>query len=83
MPTARGNTNTYIEQIYLTSSEVNTSTNATRTCIDAICGRVHDMRGRVEGILQAPESAVGQPCGSLSTGNIRRIFGGTFETLCA
>eukprot|EP00976_Prorocentrum_cordatum_P083569 1185307-Prorocentrum_minimum.AAC.3 len=32
---------------------------------------------------QAPESAIGQPCGSLSAGNIRRTFGGTFETPCA
>eukprot|EP00976_Prorocentrum_cordatum_P064568 1177545-Prorocentrum_minimum.AAC.1 len=31
---------------------------------------------------QAPESTVGQPCGSLSAGNIRRIFGGIFEVLC-
>eukprot|EP00976_Prorocentrum_cordatum_P066225 1178224-Prorocentrum_minimum.AAC.1 len=28
--------------------------------------------------LQAPESTVSQPCGSLSTGNIRRIFGRIF-----
>ena len=32
---------------------------------------------------QAPESTVGQPCGSLSAGNIRRIFGGIFEMPCA
>eukprot|EP00959_Pyramimonas_sp_CCMP1952_P175084 3658741-Pyramimonas_sp.AAC.2 len=32
---------------------------------------------------QAPDSTVGQPCGSLSVGNIRRIFGGTFEILRA
>eukprot|EP00959_Pyramimonas_sp_CCMP1952_P169058 3531623-Pyramimonas_sp.AAC.2 len=31
---------------------------------------------------QAPESTVSQPCGSLSAGNIRRIFGGIFEMLC-
>ena len=32
---------------------------------------------------QAPESTVDQPCGSLSAGNIRRIFGEIFEMLCA
>eukprot|EP00976_Prorocentrum_cordatum_P014651 292978-Prorocentrum_minimum.AAC.2 len=33
---------------------------------------------------QAPESTVGQPCGSLmSAGNICRIFGGLFEMPCA
>eukprot|EP00959_Pyramimonas_sp_CCMP1952_P006410 134118-Pyramimonas_sp.AAC.1 len=32
---------------------------------------------------QAPESTVGQPCGSLSAGNKRRIFGGIFEILRA
>eukprot|EP00959_Pyramimonas_sp_CCMP1952_P021636 456281-Pyramimonas_sp.AAC.1 len=32
---------------------------------------------------QAPESTVGQPCGSLSAGDIRRIFGGMFEMPCA
>eukprot|EP00976_Prorocentrum_cordatum_P077852 1182858-Prorocentrum_minimum.AAC.1 len=34
-------------------------------------------------VRQAPESTVGQPCGSLSAGNIRRIFGGIFEMMCA
>eukprot|EP00976_Prorocentrum_cordatum_P074303 1181466-Prorocentrum_minimum.AAC.1 len=38
------------------------------------------MRPRV---CRAPESTVGQPCGSLSAGNIRRIFGRIFETPCA
>eukprot|EP00976_Prorocentrum_cordatum_P015712 314964-Prorocentrum_minimum.AAC.1 len=32
---------------------------------------------------QAPESTVGPPCGSLSAGNIRRIFGRIFEMPCA
>eukprot|EP00959_Pyramimonas_sp_CCMP1952_P114390 2391986-Pyramimonas_sp.AAC.1 len=31
---------------------------------------------------QAPESTVGQPCGSLWAGNIHRIFGGIFKMLC-
>eukprot|EP00976_Prorocentrum_cordatum_P044854 906588-Prorocentrum_minimum.AAC.1 len=30
-------------------------------------------------IFQVPESSVGQPCGSLSAGNMRRIFGRIFE----
>eukprot|EP00976_Prorocentrum_cordatum_P000449 9150-Prorocentrum_minimum.AAC.1 len=34
-------------------------------------------------LLQAPESTVNQPCGSLSAGNIRRIFGRIFEMPCA
>eukprot|EP00959_Pyramimonas_sp_CCMP1952_P078108 1632809-Pyramimonas_sp.AAC.2 len=32
-------------------------------------------------IRQAPESTVGQPCGSLSARNMRRKFGGIFEML--
>eukprot|EP00976_Prorocentrum_cordatum_P061828 1176467-Prorocentrum_minimum.AAC.3 len=32
---------------------------------------------------QAPKSTVGQPCGSLSEGNIRRLFGIIFEMPCA
>eukprot|EP00959_Pyramimonas_sp_CCMP1952_P256060 5348242-Pyramimonas_sp.AAC.2 len=35
------------------------------------------------GLEQAPESTVGKACDSLSTGNIRRIFGRIFEISCA
>eukprot|EP00959_Pyramimonas_sp_CCMP1952_P350642 7346332-Pyramimonas_sp.AAC.1 len=41
--------------------------------IVGICGQLY----------QAPESTVGQQCGSLSAGNIRRMFGGVFEMPCA
>eukprot|EP00976_Prorocentrum_cordatum_P092446 1188947-Prorocentrum_minimum.AAC.2 len=38
---------------------------------------------REDAPLQAPESTVGQPCGSLSTENIHRIFCRIFEMPCA
>ena len=46
--------------------------------------RFRVLRYTLSGVtLQAPGSTVGQPCGSLSVGNIRRIFGGIFEMRCA
>eukprot|EP00976_Prorocentrum_cordatum_P073953 1181332-Prorocentrum_minimum.AAC.3 len=40
------------------------------------------MAEQPSGTHQAQESTVGQPCASLSEGNIRRIFGRIFEMPC-
>eukprot|EP00959_Pyramimonas_sp_CCMP1952_P464778 9487188-Pyramimonas_sp.AAC.1 len=46
-------------------------------------GRTRTAHVSAKHALQAPESTSGQPCGSLSAGNIRQIFRGVFEMPCA
>eukprot|EP00976_Prorocentrum_cordatum_P009364 186974-Prorocentrum_minimum.AAC.7 len=63
-------------------SSVKMPKNCVRVEPKGVEAKVKCASGYCAGFPAAPKSTFGQPCGSLSAGNIRRIFDGIFEMLC-